>query len=352
MASGSGEHRPRVPRFSLAQRVGKKEEPLFEITVPARLNLEGAHTETCDFVWSIRQAVRARRRVLLDFSKVESIRASALTYLLGQIHKLRLEFGDDCVTGTYPESARVERALAVSGFYDLLKVKSRDAAVSTSRTMRYIRFKTDQKINGAEIGKVREELLGADLSMPSRIAKTIFRAVSEAMTNVNHHAYFQKQFVNAKAEQRLSGRWWLFATLNVPGKMFSVVFYDAGVGIPKTLPRRYPAEVIMQVLSQLPGIIPNDGQMIAAAMVLGRTRTDMDNRGKGLMDLAKLIDQVGAGKMQIFSRQGRYSYSSGVGSHSSGRGRLEGTLIEWRLPLDMALDALPEELQNEAAIDS
>ena len=101
----------------------------------------------------------------------------------------------------------------------------------------------------------------------------------------------------------------------------------------------------------LPGFSPDDGQMIRAAMELGRSRTGATNRGKGLMDLVKLIDTVGAGEMTIHSRQGSYAYSAGKDAHSNHEGFVEGTLIEWRLPIDKALERLPQELADEISAE-
>ena len=286
------------------------------------------------------------------FTAVSKIRGNALMYLLAQIHKLRIEYGDRCVTGTYPDSKRIERQLSQTGFFELLRVKSRAPASKESRATRYIKFKSAQRIFAERIGEVRAELLRDDLKMPPFVGRTIFRALGEAMTNVNHHAYFRKSFLNPKAAEGLRGRWWLFGSLDVKRNIFTLVFYDCGVGIPKTLPRKYSVELIREYLSLLPGFNPDDGQMISAAMALGRTRTELDNRGKGLLDLARLIDQVGAGQMQIFSRHGTYTYTGLGSAHKNGQGFVEGTLIEWRLPLDRAVEALSQDLQDEAQNDA
>ena len=92
----------------------------------------------------------------------------------------------------------------------------------------------------------------------------------------------------------------------------------------------------------LPGFDPDDGQMIKAAVELGRTRTDADNRGKGLLDLLKLIDTVGGGSLQIFSRRGVYKYTHNSETFTNDGNSIEGTLIKWELPLDMALIKLKE----------
>jgi len=292
--------------------------------------------------------VRSGRRVLLDFQDVETIRPGALVYLLAQVHKLRMEFGHERVTGSYPVSARVDRLLEQSGFYSLLNVKSRKEAKIPNKLLRYIRFRSDQKLNAAVVGEIRDELLRADLTMPAVVRRTVFRAVTEAMANVNHHAYLNKAVRTPQA----ADRWWMLASLNVPKNRFTLVFYDAGVGIPKTLPLRYPIEVIRRIVSLLPGFEPDDGQMIDAAMQLGRTRTAMHNRGKGLQDLARLIDEVAGGMMRITSRHGCYTYTHGSGQPSKSYGFLEGTLIEWQLPLSEALDELPDDLHDKASHDS
>jgi hypothetical protein len=335
---------PRAPG-----RAWKKPPPIeIDMAVPEALCLRTKHRETCKFVKSLRAEGRAGKRVNLIFSDVEKITTSALTYLLAQIHKLRFEYGEDQINGTYPSSTRVEQLLTRSGFFDLLNVRSRIEADPSNKVMRYIKFKSDQQPNGSAIRLLREELLGADLKMPVAVRQRVFRALTEAMTNVQHHAYVTKPNLTPP----VAHRWWLLATLNGLSKKFTLVFYDAGVGIPKTLPRRYPMEHIRAIFSMLPILDPDDGQMISAAMVLGRTCTALDNRGKGLLDLTRLIDHVNAGSMRIFSRHGRYTYTGGTGTATNSSEFVEGTLIEWQLPIDVALDLPSEDQHASAVIDS
>ena len=323
-AANSVRVRPSSQPSRRAAIVGKQRAPWFDVVVPPVLDFDTAYEATCKFVVDIRGTLRMGKNVRLRFDDVQRIRMGALTFLVGQIHKLRLELGDHRLTGSYPLNQRIERLLSESGFYKLLNVKSRAGALPPSKTVRYISFRTDQKINGAEIARVREDLLGSDLKMPPNIARLIFRAISEAMTNVNHHGYHRKVFPSPTAALRMRGRWWMMATLNIPKNVFKLVFYDAGVGIPSTLPRKYNIELIRKALSLLPGFRPDDGQMIEAAMELGRTRTELDNRGKGLLDLAKLIDMVGLGKMRILSRHGAYLYRADGSRKRRRRGRPRG----------------------------
>lgn len=338
----------KVQRFSQKKKSWKSSDRWTDIAAPTDIDLARNQEETCNFIQTVRKSVRNGVRLRVLFDECNSIKLSALVLLLAQIHKLRLEFGADHITGTYPKSARVEQLLSDSGFYKLLEVKSRKNAAISSKLTRFIRFKSDQKPNSAEIPSLRDELLGDDLQMPREIARLIFRALSEAMTNVNHHAYKTKSI----SVSSLGGRWWMVANVSARTRLFTLAFYDAGVGIPKTLPRKYPMEKIRGILSLLPGIEPDDGQMIRAAMELGRTRTDSSNRGKGLMDLAKLIDQAGAGSMKIYSRNGSYTHTPNGQQHANHGGFVEGTLIEWQLPIGTALENLTQELANELNIQT
>jgi hypothetical protein len=309
-----------------------------DVDVPVSLDLFANRQVTCQLFSTIRGFVRDGRRVKLVFERTENISAEALMYMLGQVQRLQIEHGADHLTGTYPASKKVERLLEESGFFHVLRVHRRGAVVRRSRATRFLKCRTDRNVHGAEIPSLRDELLGTDLRMPAPVGRKVFRALTEAMTNVHHHAYHQKSVRN----RELTGRWWLGAQLSLRKNRFTLTFYDAGVGIPKTLPRKYGWEAIRGVLSLLPGISPDDGQMIRAAMELGRSRTGSDNRGKGLLDLLKLIDEVGGGTLHIFSRCGWYCYTPGGEAVQNDEHFVEGTLIKWELPLDMAVIKLVE----------
>lgn len=326
--------------------------PLVPLVVPSVLYLRSSDAQdACWLVEQLRDEIGRGNRVRLDFAGVTSIKQAALMYLLSQLHKLLIEHGIDCIEGTYPRSIRVERLMAESGFFQMLGVRTRERVKKSSKQVRYIPFKSGLTVEARVIGEVRNELLRDDLTMPTRVRQHVFRAVSEAMTNVVQHAYQTKNFRSQQTAQKMRGRWWFTASLDAKGNRFSLAFYDAGVGIPKTLPRRYGMEKLRAVLSLLPFVDPDDAQMVEAAMILGRTRTALQHRGKGLMDLASLIDSVGDGEMTIHSRRGKVTYSVGATVAANCERSVEGTLIEWRLPLDRALTSMPQD-DDEAERDT
>ena len=198
-----------------------------DILMPASLDLVNGREETCGALFQLRKLVRAGYRARLIFAATEEISPEALIFLLGQVQRIRIEYGLTQVNGTYPNSKRVERLLEDSGFFQLLGVQRRSAVTRRSNATRYLKCKSNTEIVGSDIPKIRDELLGSDLAMPPPIGKKVFRALTEAMTNVKHHAYASKNIKSHK----LDGRWWMAAQLNLRKQLFTLTFYDAGVGL-------------------------------------------------------------------------------------------------------------------------
>ena len=303
------------------------------LRVPPILDLIANFEEAAEFVKSIRRtALGERRKVRLLFDEVKQIRPAALLLLLAEIHHCRLTQGLNRVTGTYPTNKRLERMMDATGFFKLLGVASRILKPKNStRTIEYIEFVSDVRLARDAARKLRQSLLGEELSMNLLSRKKLFRAISEAMINVGQHAYPDE----LHRGHQIRGRWWLAGAINKPRNELMVTFCDLGVGIPRTLPKLYTWEKIRSALSLLPGINPNDGEMIQAGMTIGRTQTGETNRGKGLNDLRSFIDQSGTGEMVIISQHGMYRYTAGGVEKAQNYGSsVGGTFIKWTVPLD------------------
>ena len=242
------------------------------------------------------------------------------------------------VVGNYPADKRLERMLTQTGFYDLLGVKSRDTG-KLRRDVDYIVFRSDTRLDSAQPRKLRNDLLGENAAVQVRVRSRLYRALTEAMINVGQHAYP----INAAKLHPLRGRWWVAGQVNRRRKEMMITFCDLGVGIPVTLPKVYTWELIRAVLALLPGINPNDGQMIQAGMAIGRSSTGQQHRGRGLNDLRQLIDQIRAGELYIFSGRGRYVYGANGSEAVRNYGiSMGGTLIKWSMPLDAFADLQDE----------
>ena len=311
-----------------------------DLIVPKTLCLETNYDETVGLLKNLRTvALKERRPVRLVFDETKHITASALLRVLAEIHRCRLVRGAHLVSGTYPTEEKLERMLSAMGFFEILGVRNR-LSINRTHPMNYIKFASSDKLVEHQSRHLRTELLGEKIEMQNRAKMSLQRAITEAMLNAIEHAYPKE----SQKSHPGKSRWWLGGTFNRATKNLTIMFCDLGVGIPATVTKLYLIEHIRAVLSILPGFPVDDGDMIKAAMALGRTRTGKSTRGKGLNDLKKFIDLAGEGELRIYSKKGAYIYTAGgceqVENH---RLSIGGTLIKWRVPIANVTDWTGEE---------
>ena len=217
------------------------------------------------------------------------------------------------------------------GFFGLLHVQVRAREDRDGSGTRYIRFRSGRRVEG----KAVEDLRTLDLepffrnNVPNR--RRLYAAVTEAMTNVVHHAYGQDASFSTRPH------WWLSASHNVEEGEIRILLYDQGVGIPATLPRKF-RERMQQLLQDV--VRPTDAHVIQAAHELARTATEQRHRGHGLQrDVRRYVESVDCvSAYRVTSLRGQYTWRKGPDgatqeSRRNYRRPLPGTLIEWRLTL-------------------
>jgi hypothetical protein len=158
--------------------------------------------------------------------------------------------------------------------------------------------------------------------------------VSEAITNVTHHAY-----PASKGYQEEDKYWYLTGAHNTDTRELKIVFYDQGVTIPGSLPASEVWERLLSALSKIPLVDRHkDETMLKAAVELERTSTGEGDRGKGLPDLLQFIKQRKNGYLSIISSKGLYKYSFNNNKEHIKTERFNeptrGTLIIWKVTLD------------------
>lgn len=171
--------------------------------------------------------------------------------------------------------------------------------------------------------------------------KLLLSGISEAITNVVHHAYPN----DIKLPNYTFKKCWISACANKKTNLLTIAIYDHGVSIPVTYPKtdgmvpkikEYITSVTSKVLHKSKVKII-DGAYIQAAMQYGNSRTGEQNRGKGLPQMYELLTKIGNGKLSIYSRYGwcHKNFDGDIRS-STEHIPLTGTLIEWSVNLGMA----------------
>jgi anti-anti-sigma regulatory factor len=284
-----------------------------------------------------------RRSTVLDFTHTKKISSAAVLLLVAEIDRCRRLAGESMLTGTYPKDKKLHGQMRDSGFFEALHVKAKLDGVEKKYPMEYIKVVSGDEADGRLARALRLKLLGPfDVRVAQEAKSSFFRSLSEAMTNVSQHAY-PEDTLQRKIRVVPKG-WWMLGHINKLRSELKVMIVDQGIGIPRSLPRKHTLEVINDALSQLGVFKPTDGQMIKAALEVGRSRMRQDNRGKGLNDLKKLIQACGSGRLRILSNRGEYIYTEG------GKERLQayddsiyGTFIEWTVPLQAILPFLEDD---------
>jgi len=164
----------------------------------------------------------------------------------------------------------------------------------------------------------------------------VFRGISEAMTNVSHHAYLRPRSDGTSISNEK--RWWMFC--REEDNRVIIGFCDLGLGIPVTLKEREEQSTLETILRSFNAIvrggIARDAEMIKAAIELRKTRTKLSHQGKGLTDILRAVEESRSGYISIFSNGGCYTKRFDAAPPEVIRNygdSIGGTLIFWSLPI-------------------
>ena len=191
----------------------------------------------------------------------------------------------------------------------------------------FIRFQSGKDASGPDAKKLQFLIYNIiKIAIPE--SKALQRGLTEAMTNSVQHAYPDDFVEESTLKDKL---WWMSASINVRTKMLTIMFYDEGIGIPKSLPRTYP-----EIFRSLGGLLNDDAQLIQAATKIKRSSTNKKNRGRGLKDINDYVKSVNNGMLKILSQRGEYAYFSNEKEYIKNRNiPLCGTLIQWKVPINI-----------------
>ena len=303
------------------------------IPCPENLSLEDNFEEVAKLLHDIRERSRRNRneRTYIDFKRIRTLTPSGALVLAAELdrwnhfpgnHNRRMKAVDD--DEWHPN---VRRLLRQMGFFELLQIPL-PTDDDTTPGERFVKFRRGHVVDGELVHKFRELELAPHIDVPN--TQLLFAAVTEAMTNVRHHAYAAHD-----PSPGVLKCWWLSAAYDTDKQEITVMIYDQGQGIPHTLPRKW-SERLRALFPD--GLLADDARLIEAAHDLSRSQTDDWYRGRGFeRDIRRYIQKFsGRGTYRVISGKGEYTFASGSGNRSTLRsfGRsLKGTFIHWRMQL-------------------
>lgn len=325
--------RRHLPTKSTRRRHNPRIDRPYSVIAPKKIALlsEENHQDLTRFLRILRKESLRNKRVTINFKNTERVHSCGTLLLVAEIDRLVRCVEGRCEVGcTYPKDQTVEKVFQQVGLFRLLRKEHRLEITEEDRDVYHWRY-----ASGIEVDPIQADpiLKGIKKQIPKTFRKIVV-GVEEAMDNTVHHAY-----IEARGD-RLSGRpeadarrWWLFA--EVLDDWLHVNFCDLGVGIPNSLPRRWSEEAsdIMR-LSLSRG--KRDVRMIRRSFEVGRTRTELEHRGKGLKNIAAAARDLG-GLLTIHSNAGcvrrDYRPDRQASSEISYKRSIMGTVVQWSIPL-------------------
>ena len=292
---------------------------------PEHLSFERDYEGVLKLISNIRDHSRRSRneRIYINFAPIRTVAPSGALVLAAELDRWNSLLGRSrfrrADTSTWAPNVR--RLLGQMGFFDLLNL---DCAPDVpSGDSLYVKFRSGTKVDGEAVEDLRQIDLEPFVSVPKE--RLLFAAVTEAMTNVVHHAY--------RGGHSGPEKWWLSAAHEANEVV--ILIYDQGAGIPKTLPLTLGERMRDLVPERL---ATHDGKLIEVAHQFSRSETRERHRGRGLQrDVRRYIEaHEGRGMYRVISGRGEYTVPAGTGVEgrvNSLPRPLQGTLIEWRLKL-------------------
>jgi len=308
------------------------------IVLPEKLNFFNDYEITALHFNAIRELTKNKsisykvyRLKSVNFDNVKSISTSAALVLTAELSKWDDSIRNKLVPNINNWNPDVLVNFNELGFFNLFKNKPENidrfnsTASNNRKIIKYIKGRCgdDQKT------KILKEKITNIVGNKIKKWTFLHSGLSEAIVNVSHHAYPDR---NGYSE--IDKNWYLTASYNLLNRELKVVFYDQGIGIPKSLPASEIWEKVWEFLSIFPiADRKKDEVLLKAAVELDRTSTEESDRGKGLQDLLEFIRQRGDGYLSILSLKGLFKLSikNGVETIKSEHFNCQvyGTLIIW-----------------------
>ncbi|CQH25220.1 hypothetical protein ACQIBV_003826 [Yersinia enterocolitica] len=283
------------------------------IRLPEIMNFSSEYDKTMQSITAIRKLAEKRgvpdpsyKLGFVDFSNLKKISTSAALVLTAELSKW-----DDAIRqrltpkiNTWDES--ILRKFYDLGFFELFEKSKGLQLIEKSIIEKGVKFVKYLKGKCGDIEKTLELKNEIRSVVGEDVKKWVFlqSGMSEAITNVSQHAYpVHEGYLDADKN------WYLTGSYDEVNKILKIVFYDQGIGIPKSLPASQIWERILSMLSKFSSMErKRDEVLLKAAVELDRTSTGDIDRGKGLQDLLEFIKQRGDGYLSIMSLKGLYKH--------------------------------------------
>ncbi len=276
------------------------------------------------------------KRLCVDMSGVSRLIATAALLFKAELSYLSSKGVQ--LSGLPPKKSRSHQVIAQTGIAGMLGIAP-PKAIDREDTIHW-------KHTGGQWEIVQPSKLAALLDRSTNPNfSSLFTGMVESVANCIEHAYENHP---ARRNMRAGQEgWWGFQQIR--NGTLTTCICDLGIGIANALPISMASEqgLHRKLLAALRHHKGEDVKSILAAIEYGRSSTGEKQRGKGLRDAHRVIDDAGQGHFQLMSNRGFYYYTreSREAATRTGvrrlQGSISGTVYYWEYPIESPLNPEP-----------
>ena len=208
----------------------------------------------------------------MDLAKLRRVTDAVAVMLIAEMQRCFHYAQGRLVAGSYPE--RGTEAYEVLGGLGISKLLNLPEPDLDDATRSWFQIRSGCFTEGETIDRLLKHFAPhlMDVVVVDRQWEgKFYRALMDATTNTLEHAYLR-----ASRRPWLPRRWWAAGMVDKNEGTVRFIFWDQGLGIPKTIRRR------------LRDVLTPDGDLIARAVEAGSSRIRSRRRGHGLYALIEL----------------------------------------------------------------
>lgn len=315
---------------------------LVDLTPPPEFNIVNKTTrsELLFFISKIRKYdSKGSVLLIIDFKKVRKMGAEATLYFLAELETLMHYNNQLRFKIIYSNTDTVNQVLYQTGILKLLKINKRMDSSSFDDSVKCWAYASGFNSQVSEKTKDIVKNLGDQFQDSLEYTRGWFKVITEAMTNSHHHAYLAPRFSNNPHQDPLK-KWWLFSK-EVDG-VLTVCICDLGLGIPESL-KQNTIDIdegwfdrVKNYVKELRKKYNEDSALIKAAIEIGKTRTKLPNRGKGLSQIINELQKLPNSDVSVSILSNKGGFLTKKPQHATSilvpfSDSIHGTIITWKV---------------------
>lgn len=285
---------------------------------------ENSRSNVVRFIRRFRKLILGEcEKILFDFRNTTRFVADATLLFTAEVSRAACLYNGRLVYKCLPpKNYKATQVMQQIGLLRLFRTHSRIEPVDDD-VIKW-RYATGQ---GAAGEKYDDILGGYEGVIAEALSSKLFTGLTEAMTNVHHHAYIVRRKDQLMYDESYKP-WWMFSQER-NGRL-NVLFCDLGVGIPETIPLTR-VELFKKLVTL--GLAGSDSSIIEKTIEDSRTRTKKSYRGKGLSQIVETLSAYENSNVLIYSNSGAVRISGSKVQRTDYAESIMGTLIAWSVPL-------------------